>query len=109
MPEVLHLPGYGPCCGACAPAPQPQRTRPCPSTASCTTCPLIGRPRHVLQALIRRAKALEQLGQHKAALADIQKANRLDTANEDSRVRPWFANLLVFVLLGHDMSVFVKL
>lgn len=63
----------------------------------------------MLQALIRRAKALEQLGQHKAALADIQKANRLDTANEDSRVRPWFANLLVFVLLGHDMSVFVKL
>lgn len=39
------------------------------------------------QALIRRAKALEQLGQHKAALADIQKANRLDTANDDSRVR----------------------
>ncbi|KAL4458936.1 hypothetical protein ABPG75_013801 [Micractinium tetrahymenae] len=37
------------------------------------------------KALIRRAKALEQLGQHKAALADIQKANRLDTANEDSR------------------------
>lgn len=45
-----------------------------------------GIPRAAPQALIRRAKALEQLGQHKAALADIQRANRLDTANDDSRV-----------------------
>lgn len=45
---------------------------------------LEGQP-NFFKALIRRAKALEQLGQHKAALADIQKANRLDTANDDSR------------------------
>lgn len=35
---------------------------------------------------MRRSKAYEQLGQHKAALADMQKANRLDAATADSRV-----------------------
>lgn len=42
-----------------------------------------------LQALVRRSKAYEQMGQHKAALADMQKANRLDAATADTRVRCW--------------------
>ena len=46
---------------------------------------LEGQP-HFFKALIRRAKALEQLGQHKQALADVQRANRLDAATPDSRV-----------------------
>ena len=39
------------------------------------------------KALQRRAKAYELLGQPKAALADLQRANRLDAATPDSRVR----------------------
>ncbi|PSC77038.1 Tetratricopeptide repeat 1 [Micractinium conductrix] len=53
------------------------------AVSECTAA-LNGQP-NFFKALVRRAKALEQLGQHKAALADIQRANRLDTANEDSR------------------------
>lgn len=36
---------------------------------------------------MRRAKAYEQLGQHKQALADMQRANRLDAATAETRVR----------------------
>lgn len=36
---------------------------------------------------MRRAKAYEQLGQPKQALADMQRANRLDAATAETRVR----------------------
>ena len=52
-------------------------TRPLPPSRCLTPC--------VPQALVRRAKAYEQLGQHKLALADMQRANRLDAATEDTR------------------------
>ena len=39
------------------------------------------------RALVRRAKANEQLGLYKKALQDIQKANKTDTANPDTQVR----------------------
>jgi tetratricopeptide (TPR) repeat protein len=53
--------------------------------AECSAA-LDGQP-NFFKALIRRAKAYEQLGQHKQALADLQRANKLDTATADSRVR----------------------
>ena len=37
------------------------------------------------RALVRRAKASEQLGLYKKALQDIQKANKTDTANPDTQ------------------------
>ena len=37
------------------------------------------------KALIRRAKAFENLGHYKQALGDVQKANKLDQATEESR------------------------
>lgn len=37
------------------------------------------------KALARRAKAYEQLGQYKQALVDLQAANKLDAANDDSK------------------------
>ena len=38
------------------------------------------------KALVRRAKAYEQMGQPKQALADLQRANKLDAATADTRV-----------------------
>lgn len=38
------------------------------------------------RALVRRAKAYEQMGHYKQALSDIQKANKADTANPDTQV-----------------------
>lgn len=60
------------------------------AVAECTEA-LDGQP-NFFKALIRRAKAYEQMGQHKQALADLQRANKLDVATEDSRVRAWRAN-----------------
>ena len=40
------------------------------------------------KALVRRAKAYEQMGHYKQALSDIQKANKAETANPDTQVRP---------------------
>lgn len=40
------------------------------------------------RALVRRAKASEQLGLYKKALQDIQKANKTDTANPDTQASP---------------------
>ena len=40
------------------------------------------------KALVRRAKAYEQMGHFKQALSDIQKANKADTANPEIQVRP---------------------
>lgn len=37
------------------------------------------------KALTRRAKAYEQMGQYKAALSDLTKANKQDAANSDSK------------------------
>ncbi|KAK9795869.1 hypothetical protein WJX73_001707 [Symbiochloris irregularis] len=37
------------------------------------------------RALVRRAKAYEQMGHFKQALSDIQKANKADTANPDTQ------------------------
>ena len=37
-------------------------------------------------ALVRRAKAYEQMGHFKQALSDIQKANKADTANPETQV-----------------------
>ncbi|KAL4859108.1 hypothetical protein ACK3TF_000883 [Chlorella vulgaris] len=54
------------------------------AVAECTEA-LDGQP-NFFKALIRRAKAYEQMGQHKQALADLQRANKLDVATEDSRV-----------------------
>lgn len=51
--------------------------------AECSAA-LEGQP-SFFKALVRRAKAYEQLGQHKAALADLQRANRLDAATDDTR------------------------
>ncbi|PRW59699.1 Tetratricopeptide repeat 1 [Chlorella sorokiniana] len=45
---------------------------------------LEGQP-NFFKALVRRAKAYEQLGQHKLALADMQRANRLDAATAETR------------------------
>ena len=39
------------------------------------------------KALVRRAKAYEQMGHFKQALSDIQKANKADTANPEMQVR----------------------
>jgi tetratricopeptide (TPR) repeat protein len=39
------------------------------------------------KALVRRAKAYEQMGHYKQALSDIQKANKAETANPDTQVR----------------------
>ena len=39
------------------------------------------------KALVRRAKAYEQMGLFKQALNDFQRANKLDTATTDTRVR----------------------
>ena len=41
------------------------------------------------KALLRRAKAYEQLGNYKQALSDLQRANKLDAANGEGRVRAW--------------------
>jgi tetratricopeptide (TPR) repeat protein len=38
------------------------------------------------KALVRRAKAYEQMGHFKQALSDIQKANKADTANPETQV-----------------------
>ena len=38
------------------------------------------------KALVRRAKAYEQMGHYKQALSDIQKANKAETANPDTQV-----------------------
>ncbi len=38
------------------------------------------------KALVRRAKAYEQMGHFKQALSDIQKANKADTANPEIQV-----------------------
>jgi tetratricopeptide (TPR) repeat protein len=38
-----------------------------------------------LKALVRRAKAYEAMGQYKQSLADLQAANKLDTATDDTR------------------------
>ena len=46
------------------------------------------------RALVRRAKANEQLGLYKKALQDIQKANKTDTANPDTQARPASALLM---------------
>lgn len=40
------------------------------------------------KALVRRAKAYEQMGHFKQALSDIQKANKADTANPETQVGP---------------------
>jgi hypothetical protein len=45
---------------------------------------LEGQP-NFFKALVRRAKAYEQMGQPKQALADLQRANKLDASTEDSR------------------------
>ncbi|KAI7841257.1 hypothetical protein COHA_005030 [Chlorella ohadii] len=45
---------------------------------------LEGQP-NFFKALVRRAKAYEQLGQPKQALADMQRANRLDAATAETR------------------------
>lgn len=37
------------------------------------------------KALVRRAKALEQQGQYKKALSDMQVVNRTEAANDDTR------------------------
>ena len=37
------------------------------------------------KALVRRAKAYEQMGHFKQALSDIQKANKADTANPETQ------------------------
>jgi tetratricopeptide (TPR) repeat protein len=39
------------------------------------------------KALLRRGRAYEQMGLYKQALADLQKANKLDASNSDSKVR----------------------
>jgi hypothetical protein len=39
------------------------------------------------KALVRRAKAYEQMGHFKQALSDIQKANKADTANPETQAR----------------------
>ncbi|EFN53322.1 hypothetical protein CHLNCDRAFT_58607 [Chlorella variabilis] len=53
------------------------------AVAECSAA-LDGQP-NFFKALIRRAKAYEQMGQHKQALADMQRANKLDAATEDTR------------------------
>lgn len=40
------------------------------------------------KALVRRAKAYEQMGHFKQALSDIQKANKTDTANPEIQACP---------------------
>ena len=45
---------------------------------------LEGQP-NFFKALVRRAKAYEQMGQPKQALADLQRANKLDASTDDSR------------------------
>lgn len=42
------------------------------------------------KALVRRAKAYEQMGHFKQALSDIQKANKADTANPEIQARSLF-------------------
>ena len=50
----------------------------------CSSC-LEGDPVNA-KALIRRAKAYENMGHYKQALSDIQKANKADSANPDTQV-----------------------
>ena len=52
------------------------------------------------RALVRRAKANEQLGLFKKALQDIQKANKTDTANPDTQVRSWGRSLYVCAVMA---------
>lgn len=53
------------------------------AVSECSTA-LAAQPEY-FKALLRRAKAYEQLGQYKQALTDLQRANKLDGANDESR------------------------
>ena len=65
--------------------PLPTRPRRYKEAVAECSAALDGQP-NFFKALIRRAKAYEQMGQHKQALADMQRANKLDAATEDTRV-----------------------
>lgn len=61
------------------------------------------------KALVRRAKAYEQMGHFKQALSDIQKANKTDTANPEIQACPAFSLCTLWGILcmpqAHVMGI----
>jgi len=82
---------------------RPRRPTPAPvhRCQACRAFPLLRRNKEAVnecssaleaapayhKALVRRAKAYEQMGHYKQALSDIQKANKAETANPDTQAR----------------------
>lgn len=79
-------------------APPPTSNRRYKEAVAECSAALEGQP-NFFKALVRRAKAYEQLGQPKQALADLQRANRLDAATADTRVRGFGVAFVAMLLL----------
>jgi regulator of sirC expression with transglutaminase-like and TPR domain len=57
------------------------------------------------RALIRRAKAYEQMQHYKQALSDLQKINRGEDATPDTRVRSLIASVAVVPPMQRNSSL----